>query len=590
MMTNFNYPGSCAKFSDPFLTPSNMHVPTDLRDTLDFSLYLFYINPQYRRATIRTISHFVTAITFTGKSGDDNERVKLKKFLEDTLDIYGVMMTMGEEWGAVGNSFWRINYPFTRSLVDKRGGKRVEYALSAFPEASVSFDLQSLKYKVPDPKDANKTVELSFIDRKSKEYSKISLQPLMARNMTIQKSFVSGKMGYIYRFDPDFISDINKGELYQVNETPLEMLRAVKENQDFKFSEDVIFHFKAPTITGISTRGWGIPEPLLNYRPLHQLQVYRKIDEQVGLDYLLPFRLFSPTDMNTEFSHGFQIDAGEWTQHIGTLIKDRRTRPENIHAFPFPVTYQEFGAEGKNLTPKDLIAAQSDELLDGMGYPAELFHGSLQVQQIPTALRMFENSFRFIYAGFNRFLKWTTSNILTYQKIAQIELQLDLPTVADDLEKRGVYLQLAAGGELSRATAYKSFNIQDPVEEARARAREDTAITLAQQKEQETLQKEIERGAINPDEGTAEFEESQEGAPPPQGGGAPSDSLFGSLNTQAEQQAMQLLQIPDDGERAKALTQIRISNPELHAVVKQKMEEMRAQGASEGRKNVAAGM
>ena len=588
-MNNLNYPDSCATFSDPFLTPSNMHVPKDLRDTLDFSLYLFYINAQYRRATIRTIAHFVTDITFLGDAGDDKERTKFKKYLVDTLDIYTVMMTMGEEWGAVGNSFWRVNFPFTRSLVDRREGKRVEYALSGFKEERVSFDISSLKYTVPDPKNKGKTVELPFIDRKSIEYSKISLQPLEARNITIQKSFVSGRVRYIYRFDPDFITDINKGELYQVNETPLEMLRAVKNNQDFRFAEDAIFHFKAPTITGVSTRGWGIPEPLLNYRPLHQLQVYRKIDEQVGLDYLLPFRLFSPTDMNTEFSHGFQIDAGEWTQHIGTLIKDRRVRPENIHAFPFPVNYQEFGAEGKNLTPKDLMAAQTDELLDGMGYPAELFHGSLQVQQVPTALRMFENSFRFIYSNFNNFLKWTAGKILTYQKLGTLELQLDLPTVADDLERRGVYLQLAAGGEISRATAYKSFNIADPVEEARARSREDTAIALAQEKEQSILQKEIERGSLNPDEDAGEYEEAQ-GAPTG-GGGAPApDSLYGSLTAQAEQQAVQLLQIPDDGERAKALTSIRIANPELHAVVKQKMEELRAQGASEGRKNVAQAM
>jgi len=589
-MTNLDYPGSCAKFADPFLTPSTMHIPKDLRDTLDFSLYLFYINAQYRRATIRTVAHFVTDITFIGKDGDAAEREELKTFMVDTLHIYDVLMQMGEEWGAVGNSFWRINYPFTRSLIDKRGENRTEYTLSSFPESTVSFDINTLKYTVPDPKNSKKTVQFDFIDRKSTKYSKISLQPLEARNMTIQKSAISGKVSYIYRFDPDFISDLKKGELYQVNETPLEMLRAVKNNQDFKFADDVIFHFKAPTITGVSTRGWGIPEPLLNYRPIHQLQVYRKMDEQVGLDYLLPFRLFSPTDMNTEFSHGFQIDAGEWTQHISTLIRDRRLNPEHIHAFPFPVNYQEFGANGKELTPKDLIAAQSDELLDGMGYPAELFHGSLQVQQIPTALRMFENSFRFIYTGFNSFLKWVAANVQAYKKVGALQLQLDLPTIADDLEKRGLYLQLAAGGEISRATAYKSINVNDPIEEARVRAREDATIAQVQTREQEILQKEMERGAINPDEGTAEYEEAQENGAPQAGAEIADDSLYGTLNSQAEQQAMQLLQIPDDGERAKALTQIRVSNPELHAVVKQKMEEMRAAGASAGRKSVAQQM
>ena len=69
------------------------------------------------------------------------------------------------------------------------------------------------------------------------------------------------------------------------------------------------------------------------------------------------------------------------------------------------------------------------------------------------------------------------------------------------------------------------------------------------------------------------------GAPQGGGGVTPLDIM-----QQAEEQAMQLLQIEDDGERRKALNQLRGSNPQLHAIVKQKMEEIRSQGASQGRK------
>jgi hypothetical protein len=47
---------------------------------------------------------------------------------------------------------------------------------------------------------------------------------------------------------------------------------------------------------------------------------------------------------------------------------------------------------------------------------------------------------------------------------------------------------------------------------------------------------------------------------------------------------MQLLQIEDNGERRRAMNDLRATNPQLHAIVKQKMEEIRSQGASEGRK------
>jgi hypothetical protein len=47
---------------------------------------------------------------------------------------------------------------------------------------------------------------------------------------------------------------------------------------------------------------------------------------------------------------------------------------------------------------------------------------------------------------------------------------------------------------------------------------------------------------------------------------------------------MQLLQIQDNGERRKQLMQIKATNPTLYALVKAKMEEIRQQGASQGRK------
>ena len=86
-------------------------------------------------------------------------------------------------------------------------------------------------------------------------------------------------------------------------------------------------------------------------------------------------------------------------------------------------------------------------------------------------------------------------------------------------------------------------------------------------------------------------------APPPGPGGAPAGGTGGTppgagvpgttpldIMQQAEEQAMQLLQIEDNGERRKALNQIRGTNPQLYAIVKQKMEEIRSQGASQGRK------
>lgn len=594
-MSEFNLGGdSAVNFGDPFLLPSKEAAPTDLKSALDFCLYLYYMNPQYRRASIWAISHFITEITFSGKGGDAEEQKEFKRYLMTQLDLFGCLLVMGEEWAALGNSFWRVHYPFDRVLVDKRNGRLTEHALSSFDEGSISFNLSDMTYTVPDPETEGKTtVSLTFRDRKRKSSSGIRLRPLEARNITIRHASISGSEEYIYRFPDELVADIKNGELYQINETPYAMLLAIANNQDFLFERDEIFHFKAPAVSGVSNRGWGVPEPLLNYSSLHQIQVYRKIDEQVGRDYLLPFRLFSPTDTNSEYGHGFNLDAGEWTHHIRALIQGKRRSPERVHAFPYPVNYQEFGASGKQLTPKDLIEYQTNDMLAGLGYPADLFRGSLQYQQVPIVMRLFENSFRFIYRGFNQFLKWVSSKVTTYLGMPTMDVSLVLPTVADDIEKRSVYLQLAAGGEIARATAFRSFNISDPVEEAKKRITEDNEIAKLRQKAQKELERELENGSMNAavereEEAAAEEEQAAAQGAPQQTPNGPGATPVDSLQGQAEQIAAQLLRdIPDDGERAKQLTQIRVSNPELHAMVKQKMEEMRSNAASTGRKQVA---
>ena len=76
---------SSAKFDDPFMLPSSQHMPEDLASSLDFCLFLYYLNPQYRRASSRVIRHFITDFEYPGE-GSGSEK--------DTLDDYTRGITM----------------------------------------------------------------------------------------------------------------------------------------------------------------------------------------------------------------------------------------------------------------------------------------------------------------------------------------------------------------------------------------------------------------------------------------------------------------------------------------------------------------
>jgi hypothetical protein len=65
------------------------------------------------------------------------------------------------------------------------------------------------------------------------------------------------------------------------------------------------------------------------------------------------------------------------------------------------------------------------------------------------------------------------------------------------MEKRHIWLQLAAGGEVSRETAYKAFSIDSAVEEAKRRAEEDIEIQKIKAKVQSDFEREMTIGSVN---------------------------------------------------------------------------------------------
>lgn len=605
-------PAGDKRFNDPFLLNSNFYIPKDWYTALDFALYLAVKNPLYTQAAKRTVSHFITDFEFTGETGDQKERDNLKDYLKNNLQMLDVLQQAGLEQLVYGNSFMYIYFPFNRYLIDRRNGKYREIAVETFGR-DVKFNLEKMTYNVPDPltlhlpESQRSRVDLEFIDRKVMDKDRIKLRLLSPQRMSINMNFISGKCEYIYRFEEFFVAAVKSGTpIHQINDTPLDMLQAIRENKNFAFKDGVIFHFKNPFINGISYNGWGIPNILLNYNNIHQVQVLKCINEAVGMDYMLPFRLLCPTPVSSQNGNdaAMSVHLGKFMASMGKMLDNKRKDPKAMHVVPFSVSYQELGSNGKALAPVDLIKAANDEVLDGFGFPAELWHMSLQTAQVPTAIRLFESTFTHIPRNANNCVRWALKNILGYLEKDQIGIKLQAPSVADDMENRHIWLQLASGGELSRATAYRAFNIENPIEESTRRAQEDIEIQKAKQKENDAFEREMTLGSANQVVDAMLQSQGGEGggmppgggggggggAPmPPGGGGGDSGLTPLDIEEQAEQQAQQLLQIPDVGERRKMMMQIKASNPTLYAVVQRHMEDARQAGASQGRKSVGQG-
>lgn len=558
------------KFDDPFLLPSSEFVPESMSEAFDFCRFLYFLNPEYRRASQRTTRHFITSYEISNLPR--NEQEELKEYLDYTLKLRTAITEMADDWSIYGNAFMRIHYPFKRMLYDASTKKRtrVYFSIESFSLDALTFDLPSLQYVGKHP-ETNKTTRFNFLDLKERDKSRIRISKYDPRHIDILYSEHTSEKRFIYKIPKSTISQVQSNSIFHINNLSKPMLTAIKDKKNFLFSENEIFHFHAPIVSGVSTGGWGLPEPIANFRLLYQIQVYRKIDEAVGLDYMLPFRMLS---LDGKRSDGVsKVDAEKWGRMIKTIIDTRRKDKTAMFGVPFPVEYQEFGANGKQLSPKEMIEYQINNMLNAMGYPAELYNMSLQVDQFPGAIRLFENTFWFLHEGYNNFCKWAMDRVNRYLNNQPCTVSMARPTLADDADRQNVLLQLGAQGELPRGLIMRPLGVKDPVEAYKERLAEDMEMAKAQmdaeaQLEQELAAEQSLQAALQSPE-----EQAQSGE-----GVTPQD-----VEERAHQKAMEWGAIPSDGERRKAMDATRAQDYQLYALAKQILDEMRAAGAAEGR-------
>jgi hypothetical protein len=164
------------------------------------------------------------------------------------------------------------------------------------------------------------------------------------------------------------------------------------------------------------------------------------------------------------------------------------------------------------------------------------------------------------------------------------------------MEAKAMLLQLAAGGDVSRARAYESLGIDDAVSEALRRAKEDLAIQQGTTQLQNEAARQQQFGSLN-DVAAAESDASGGGNDGSFAGsgaaGAPPSGQSGLTPMDAQQKAVdmanQWASVSDNGQRAKLMRQAEATDQMTYALAKQMWEKMKAQGESQGRKAVTSG-
>jgi hypothetical protein len=567
--------GNTRAYPDPFLTYATMMTPRTIKDILRWCEHLWNRNGTYAMASRRVIRYFLTKIEI--QDANDQEKKKYLDFLNNTLGVMTELALLGDDFMCYGNSFSSLYVPFRRYLSCKHCGLER-------PIKRVKYTFENFRFAFTCPACGQPNACEKPRDKRTAEEDGIRVIRWSPHQIEVQEHPISKKRKYFWDPPADLANAISKGDPFFLESMPWEMIETIKEKKLFEFSDGVIYHMREDTIAGMKCAGWGVSRFMTNFSQAFYVQMLKMYNEVLCQEYIVPFRVISPAAGNSkEADPMVHSNVGSFNNKVLGMLNQHRRKPGGYYAVPFPIEYQVLGGEAEKLVTQELINQALDEMLNAAGVPAELYKGTITMQAMPAALRLFQQTWPHLVAAYNGWIRWLVDGISKALNWEPVLAQMQPVTLADDVENKQILLQLAAGNKVSMHKALAPLGI-DPDEDIRTIFEENAQFQEMQEAYQQKMQ--------NRQQMTQNMQSSvMQSAGAPQGGpqqsADPSVAAQGNNQTpdqmmaQAEQMANQLLNMPYE-QRTSEMRKIKHSNETLWALVKAKISSIKTQAQSQG--------
>ena len=547
-------------FPNPWFDVASQYIPKDMKSTFRWAEYLYMRNETYRSAVNRIVRYPITQFKYISSDSGDEVKQKYKDLFEKHLDLRTFISWVGIDTQVYGNSFISVYLPFDRFL--------------NCPKCSISLIIHRVKYKFQSY-EFHSTCKCGYsgvferVDRPSRDESRVNLIRWNPKDIEINYNPFSGRYDYYWNPNAETIMKVEKGDSLLINDLPWQVILTIKEKKQLKFSHNMIYHLREPSLAGVAIE-WGTPSCLPIFAQHYYIALLRRANEAIFLDYILPFRILHPqAQQGGTADPGMFVPMGSFVGRMKAMVARKRRDPLDIQVSPIPIGYQTISGEGKSLNVTEELKQSNEIMLNGLGYPADLYYGSLSIQAMPAALRLFENTWSYLTHGYNRLLQWIADKAQEYFSWDDMEIRLEPVTLADDIEKKQVMLQFAAAQSVAQSTALATYGL-DYKEEIEKKI-EDARTAM-----------QVEQDAQNLQATEQMLASSQGGAAAPPGG-----SVF-DIMSQADQLARQLLTMPYEMRRAE-MQKLSQANKTLYAMVKDMMQKIRDQASTMAGQQFLAG-
>ena len=607
--------GSKSGYWYPFLDPSSRATPRSWREIYDWGRLVYYRSPEFVDAHRKLFSYFSTDLKVEAADSDNQEisNSEVRNWKEVMISNLGYpeqVAQLGISVALWGSQIVTLQARCDRMLVCPHPHCGAVFKmLDCAPKSEFDFKFDHGKNKflfrcqAPGCPNRNARVPAVIKDWHRRSADDLYLKQWPPDEIDIDYYLWTERDEIYWRIPEYYKRSVRRGHLETLAEADLDVLEAIRQNRLFQFYRERVFHAKEMSIAGLGLRGRGVPRSLTAAPQIWSMQVLRHQNQVLSMDYLVPLGFFSLAENKQSgvFSGpDAGMDVGSFQRDMERVLSAHRRDPSQRFALNYAIRYQVAGGEAAQFAPVQLMEYGKNEIYDAAGVPLEMYRGSLNIQVMPVAARLFESSNQTIPALLNRFADFTARRVSEELSLPAASVSHEKSTVVADLTRQSILLQGRQIGDVSRATAYSGMDIDVDAERER-RIQE----TLDDARGEMELNKTIEAESLDmnmrampapiPNEQQPVDQNGQPVATMPPGmmpsqGMAPGGMSVEQMGAEAEQIASQLVDpsLPQS-EVNRQLEMVRAQSQEMHSLVRAAMSKIRNEASSMGRDAVLSG-
>ena len=536
-------------YNNPHFDYLSEMLPRDIKELFRWCELVHQTMPVIANGVRKLINYPVTDFSCVS----DSEKIKEQtREILDRMKLKSLLLEFGTDYYVYGNVFRTLYFPIKRLLRCTRCQNEVAVE-------NADFKVQKKKILLSCPTCGEKAAA-EFHDIETRDASEIRVVRWDPKKIELQHNPITGSADYYYELPKEFVEAVRRGDRRVLLDTPEVFVRAALEGRNIRMGSN-FYHAKTSGLAGFAS-GWGLPPLMATLKNYMYIAVLRRAAESIGMEHITPQRILFPQSSGTS-DPCVMASMTRWKDEITSALERWRMDPNYVMTAPFPTGIANIGSQGRNLIPTEEIKDARMEMAMALDIPPGMLMGDANIQNSAVSLRILENQLTPYVEQLHDFANWVIRHINAKTKRNYCEVRLVPFKLADDLMNKQMLLQ-SLGQLVSRATLQEALNL-DPVQERER--------LVADQISDHETQREVEKRIREKEENIASQAQMAEQE---QMTGQPAQYNQQKMIAQAQEQAMQLLQVPYE-ERRSVLAQLQNEDYVMWALVSKQLEALRDQ-------------